>query len=402
MFYEDDRSQAVPKAKRILVVCAAGYTYGKEVVTLSLIEGLCQQGHEVMVLTSTWSDGKFEHELNRLSIPNRQLPLGFISKQLSWSALWMSLDQLRKLPSLWIYYRRHMRQFNPDVVLHSNFHHTILLLPLLGKKTNVFHVHEVFSPTGFYRHAFNLLNRKINVFVGVSKFVANSLSKLDIPPGKIKYVLNGIATENTSEGGPCVTQQSELGSADEGHIRIGIVGQVSEWKGHEDLIEALRILQRQGESFSCRIFGTGNSEFTVRIKARLEEYGLTDKVEWMGFVKNKDLIYKMIDVCVAPSRFEEPFGMVVAEAAMHGLPVIASRVGGLPEIIVNEDTGYLVDVRSPEQIAEKICALWASPSKRSEMGKSAKTHIQNSFQAQRMVMDMETVLAQAVNGLGER
>jgi glycosyltransferase involved in cell wall biosynthesis len=220
---------------------------------------------------------------------------------------------------------------------------------------------------------------------------------LGLPQVKIKYVLNGIVVDKQERCSGCASQDNHEILADS-PIRIGIVGQVEEWKGHEDLIDALHILDRKDEPFLCRIFGADNSAFALRLKSRIEEYGLTDNVEWVGFVANKNLIYDAIDVCVAPSRFQEPFGMVAAEAALHGLPVIASRVGGFPEVIINEQTGYLVDAKCPEQIAEKIRVLLASPAKRVEMGMRARTYVESSLGADKMIERMETIITELAQG----
>lgn len=378
---------------RVLVVCGAGRRYGKETVTLSLIEGLRKRGHEVMCLTSTWSDGSFESRLNRLPIPNQKLPLGFISKTFAWLAIRMTLDQLRKLPSLWFGYRTCTRKFKPDVVLHSNLHHIVLLWPLLGRYENVFHVHDCFAPTFFYRQLFKVLSRRLSLFVGVSKFVANTLINLGVPKNKITYVLNGIAVSESicgAEDSNGLNHMNNLSGQRE-PIRIGIVGQIGEWKGHEDLIDALCILEEKQEPFVCRIFGGGSPEFAAKLKSRIEAYELTNKVEWMGFVDDRKLIYDGMDVCVVPSRGSEPFGMVAAEALMYGIPVVASRAGGLPEVILDEDCGYLVDTRSPEQIADKIRELSGFSAKRSGIGRIANAQALTVLSANRMIDEMETL-----------
>ncbi len=393
MFYDDVNAQALPKCTRILIVCAAGYVYGKEAVTFSLIEGLIKRGHEVMVITSTWTDGKFEDELERSRIPNEQLPLGFISKRISSSAIWMTVGQLRRLPGLWIGYRRCVRRFEPDVVLHSNFHHLFLLLPALAKGTNIFHVHDSFAPKPFYRLIFRLINFKIRKFVAVSEFVAITLTNLGLPKAKIRCVLNGVNEEAQGQSAMDVLRPS-ITEAPRGAMRIGIVGQVVEWKGHQDLIEALSLLRQKGEAFLCRIFGDDNGSFAARLRLQIEERGLTENVEWVGFVRNKSLIYRSIDVCVVPSRFQEPFGMVAAEAAFHGLPVIATKIGGLPEVVRDGETGYLVDVACPEQVAEKLSLLSASPERRFEMGRRAKANAEARFGREKMISGMEAVFTE--------
>ena len=382
---------------KILVVCGAGKLYGRETVTLSLMKGLRNRGHDVECVTSSWSDGKFEKHVKELSFRSRPLPLGFISKTLSLSALKMTLVQAWRLPELWIGYRRATKSFRPDIVLHSTLHHVFLLCPLFGREVNVFHVHDSFAPTRFYHRLFKLLGKRLSAFVGVSRFIAESIAILGIPKNKISCVLNGIA-EDTSGLYPAISNASNLSNINlpDESIRVGIVGQVDEWKGHEDLIDALGILKENRLSFVCRIFGSGRTEFSTRLRLKIDAYGLTDKVEWMGYVDERKAIYDKIDVCVVPSRIPEAFGMVAAEALMYGVPVIGSRLGALPEVIQNELTGYLVDAGSAEQIAEKIRLLSSSPKKRMEMGRTAKTRVSETLSADRMISEMEALLRSLV------
>lgn len=373
---------------RILVVCGAGTLFGKEMVTLSLLRGLRDRGHQVTCITSTWKDGKFEKRLQELSIPSISLPLGFISKTLSWSAAAMTLAQMWKLPSLWFGYRKAIRSYRPDVVLHSSFHHVVLLWPFLGRGIDVFHVHDAFAPTYFYRQLFKMLSRRIRVFVGVSKYVADSLRGLGVAESKITYVLNGVETNGIAlrQAGKKVTDAARL-------FRIGIVGQIAEGKGHEDLVDALRVLQNERYPFVCRIFGVGSPEFASRLASRIKAHKLADKVEWMGYVHDGDSIYGSLDICVVPSRFPEAFGMVAAEAGLHGLPVVATRAGGLQEIVVNEQTGYLVESESPEELAEKIGLLLSSPERQIGMGRNAAAHVLSKLSVASMTEKMEAICA---------
>jgi glycosyltransferase involved in cell wall biosynthesis len=360
--------------------------FGKEVVTLSLLKGLRDRGHSVKCITSAWRDGKFEKRLRELSIPAITLPLGFISKTLSWPAIAMTLEQAWKLPSLWRGYRKAINSFKPHIVLHSNFHHVVVLWPVLGRVPDVFHVHDAFATTRFYSKLFQMMSSRIRLFVGVSESVAQSLRDLGVMEGKISSVLNGVETDAIT----CRRVSNKVSGRNR-QLRIGIVGQVAAWKGHEDLIDSLRILVDNGYSFTCRIYGTGDPEFAAKLRSRIETHQLTDMVEWMGYVDEADAIYGNIDVCVVPSRFPEPFGMVAAEAGLHGLPVVASRRGGLPEIVINDQTGYLVDAESPEQLAEKIALFLNSPQRLDEMGRKAVTHVLNKLSAQSMTEHMEHI-----------
>ena len=373
---------------RLLVVCGAGVVYGREQVTISLIEGLRDRGHEIHCLTSTWGDGEFAKLLEKSSVPYTPLPLGFISKTVSWPAIWMTLDQMHKLPALWRGFQKLIKTFRPDIIVHSNFHHIFVLWPLLRSRVNVFHVHDNFPATPFYRRLFKILSRRITAFVGVSKFVANTLINLGLPQSKVFHVLNGVAFDDSE----CRTD-SNGNEKQNGAIRIGIVGQVDEWKGHEDLIDALHILDEKQEPFVCRIFGAGSEEFAVKLKNKIGQYGLTNKIEWMGFIANRKSIYDNLDVCVVPSRMSEAFGMVAAEALMYGVPVVASRRGALPEVVLHGEDTYLVEPRSPEQIADQLVVLSGSSTIRSaKTSRAANAQTLMALSAKRMVDEMEELL----------
>ncbi len=391
-----DNNEQTP-SMRILFICGAGIISGREIATLNLIEGLRRRGHDVHCVASTWGDGKLAERLKAQGVPFVSLPLGFISKTLSWSAAWMTLDQLRRVPRLWLGFRRYLKEFQPDVVVQTNFHHIFLLWPLLDARKTFFHVHDGFPASDFYRRLARFLNRRLRAFIGVSRYIARNLSELGIPPEKVCFVHNGVAIDEAPD-----TQTTAPRLTDDEHrdapaqIAIGIIGQVGQWKGHDDLIEALRELRAEGLSFSCTIYGAGKPEYLSALKERIERFGLATNVRHAGFVNNPREMYGAIDICVVPSRFEEPFGMVAAEAAHFGVPVVATRRGGLPEIVQDGLTGYLVEAEAPRQLAEKLRLLIEDAALRRKMGVAAREYASAQFTLNRMAEQMEAIFARAI------
>lgn len=385
---------------RVLVVNGAGAIYGRELITVSIMRGLRDRGHQIGCITSTWGDRRFVGFLNEIPVSHWNLPLGFISKTASWPAMLMTLDQIRKLPQLWLGYRRIIKKFAPDVVVHSNFHHLLILWPVLYGKPNVFHVHDYLAPSKFYRLILQLIARRVCLFIGVSKFIADSLAQLGISRESIRCVLNGIPPENHQapipESAPQFTAVGN-GSASPQEVCIGVVGQLGEWKGHHDLIEALRLLKQSGTPFICKIFGDGNQLYVDELREKIERYGLTNQIRWMGFVADAGAIYSSIDLCVIPSRAFEAFGMVAAEAAIHGLPTVATRQGALPEIVQDEITGYLINPAMCADLAAKIRLLIDSPAMRRRMGLAASDFARRKLTGIRMVEEIETQLQLMVN-----
>jgi glycosyltransferase involved in cell wall biosynthesis len=168
-------------------------------------------------------------------------------------------------------------------------------------------------------------------------------------------------------------------------LRLGIVGQVAPWKGHEDLIDALALLTSDEPRIRLRIFGVGDPAYVASLERRLADRGLGEMVEWCGFVNNQADIYRAIDVCVVPSRIEEALGMSALEAGAFGRPVICSSRGGLREIVEDGVTGLVVEAERPEQLAQAISLLARHPDLVRKMAESARKRVRSEFSIARFV-----------------
>jgi glycosyltransferase involved in cell wall biosynthesis len=387
---------------KILFVCGAGYVYGKEIITLSLIEGLRERGHDVRCAISSWSDGEYAKRLEARSIPFVRLPLGFISKTLTRSAMRMTIDTLDKTPGLWFGYRRYLKEFQPDVVVHSTLHHIFHVWPFLNPRNTFFHVHDPFAPTTFYSRLFRFLNVRLRAFIGVSRYIEQSIVDLGIQPEKVFSVLNGVTPPASTEGGgeELSGKASMLVNSSNGkaaNVKIGIVGQVGEWKGHDDFVESLKTLKSAELPFSAVIYGEGAGEYVSALKRKIEDYQLTEQVRWAGFVKSPREIFSDMDICVVPSRSQDPCPTVAIETAHFGIPVVATRRGGLPEIVQDGKTGYLVDAQSPEQLADKLKLLIQDAELRKRMAREAKSYGSEFLTSERMAEQMEAAFLKALN-----
>jgi glycosyltransferase involved in cell wall biosynthesis len=385
---------------KILFVCGAGYVYGKEIITLSLMQGLRERGHDVRCVISSWSDGEFAKRLEASSIPFVRLPLGFISKTLTRNAMRMTVDTLDKTPGLWLGYRRYLREFEPDAVVHSTLHHVFHIWPWLNPRNTFFHIHDPFAPTNFYRRLFRFLSLRLRAFIGVSRYIEQSIVNLGVPPEKVFSVLNGL-TPSQSFNGNGQSSQGSTNAAGSSNgqpalVQIGIVGQVVEWKGHDDFVESLQGLKQAELPFSATIFGEGPGEYIAALKRKIDEYQLTQQVRWAGFVKSPGEIFKDMDICVVPSRSQDPCPTVAIETAHFGIPVVATRRGGLPEIVQDGRTGYLVDAQAPEQLAEKLKLLITDADLRRRMAREAKSYGSEYLTRERMATEMEAVLLKAL------
>jgi glycosyltransferase involved in cell wall biosynthesis len=328
---------------KIIVICGAGIVSGKEIMTLHLLEGLKRKGHEVFCITSDWGSLDFKKRMDDLSIPFSSLRIGFISKTFTFSAMWMTFDQLIRVPVLYFKFARLMRKQKADVIIHTNFHHVFLLYPLLPSCRNIYWSHELVSASKFYERLFKLFSRKVSLFIGVSQAVSDSLNRI-LGGQKVRTVKNGLPT-------PEFLQEPKKKT----HFVLSIIGQISPLKGHEMLLRAIAILSRKRSDIKLRIVGGGNLSYIEGLKLLSTELGIQNLIEWTGVLTDQNSIYEDVDFAIVPSTQPDSYPTVVMEANFRGIPVIASDIGGLPEMIKEGYNGFLFkanDVLSLSEVLE--------------------------------------------------
>lgn len=364
---------------RIMFVCGAGLVSGKERQTLEFMIELRGRGHDVFCATSTWTTGEFEALLEENGIPFSPLRIGFISITPNWSSAKMSLHQAIYIPSLYSNYRKLIRQWNPEVVVHSNFHHVFLLMPLLRSRRHVFHVHDVFANKPMFRRLFRMFSRRMDLFIGVSKFVCRSLEDLGVPAGKIELTYNGVRV-------PATIARSE----NEVPV-IGIVGQVGSWKGHEVLIKALSNLK--DISWRLHIIGSGDEAFVKSLKTSAVQLGIDSRISFKGRINGLENIYRELDIACVPTVIREAFGLSAAEPAFFGIPAVVSDLGGLPEIVVHQKTGLVVPPNNETALGEALRFMITNPAERRQLGEQARLRVNGLFTLTAGVDRMESLLA---------
>ena len=354
---------------RLLFVCTSSTIFGAEQVSLLLLEGLHRRGHAVHAITSpqAWGDGAFQRRLDELGIPHSALPLGGLSKTFRWTPMRHTAVSLLHLPQAWKGFRTIRRAFRPDAVVVTSHRHLAALWPVLDAKETLSYVHGISTSSASSTAIGRVLDRKVRQYVAVSDYVRDVMISMGYSPEKICRVRNGVRIPDR-----CTPHRCE-------EARIGIVGQIAPAKGHDCLLAAARRLARDGVRFTLHIFGTGDAAYTRALQSFVQRAGLASMVVWRGYVTSHADIYESLDVCVVPSQYGEPFGNVAAEAAAWGVPVVATRRGGLAEIVVDGLTGYLVDPPYETALFEKLAALICDQPLRRRMGLAASAHVKQNL-----------------------
>ncbi|MDA0338664.1 MAG: glycosyltransferase [Proteobacteria bacterium] len=168
--------------------------------------------------------------------------------------------------------------------------------------------------------------------------------------------------------------------ADDLSSLILMPARLSRGKGHDVLIEAMGRMKNKDSICLIIAREDENTSYREELVRIIDEAGLAGRVRFVGQVADMPVAYMMADVVVTPSRTPEAFNGVAAEAQAMGRPVVATRVGSTTDIVLDNETGWLVPPEDPVALAEALeKALSLSDHARSIMALKARTHIERNF-----------------------
>jgi glycosyltransferase involved in cell wall biosynthesis len=202
--------------------------------------------------------------------------------------------------------------------------------------------------------------------------------------------------------------RARLGAAGRRGVLLGVLAQLSPWKGQDLAIETLRLCVEQGLDAHLLLIGSAkfvarstrfdNQAFLEGLRAQVARAGLADRVEWLGERDDAPELVRALDILLLPSR-EEPFGRALIEAMALGVPVIATNVGGPPEIITDGEQGYLLAPEAPGAWAQAVARIAASPELARQMGRAGRERVELVFSSEHHA---EAVLAAYEHALARR
>lgn len=222
--------------------------------------------------------------------------------------------------------------------------------------------------------------------------VSNFVRQASQPPELEKFVVhNPVDPARFAQGR---SLRDELGIAP-GKVVVSFVGQIRDIKGVQDFITMARRIDGPDFTFlvagECRdpkVFSGAYSEVDL-----LDMVCGDNRIRYIGFVDRVEDVYASSDIVVVPSRWQEPLGLIAIEAAACGKPVVATRVGGLPEIVEDGKTGFLVEPNAPDALAMQVTLLARDVALRLEMGERGKQRVEKFFAMQPVRAFEDTLLA---------
>ena len=165
-------------------------------------------------------------------------------------------------------------------------------------------------------------------------------------------------------------------------VIIGFVGRLELIKGAEYLLQAARAITDKRKDSIFVFMGEGSRREWM--SAQVRSWGMEDRIKFVGWQENAVILMSAFDILVLPS-LNEAVGLVLIEAQAQGVPVIATKVGGIPEVVKDRETGLLVAAQDPAALQSAIEDLLNDPGRRQEMARKAQEFVKDRFGAARLI-----------------
>jgi glycosyltransferase involved in cell wall biosynthesis len=301
-------------------------------------------------------------------------------------------EALRKLTFLKTIYNSIKRENVSLIHVHGFYLLLQCLLPakLAGVKI-VYTEHANFTIRRFKKYSLlasffpHFVDRMTTVSSHLKNYFVNGLR---VPSSKIEVIYNGVDLNKFKY------VHDSLPRTDNNIVQIGTVGRLSEPKDHKTLLKALKIVNEIRDDFHLTIVGDG--ELRPFFEKTVKEMKIENHVSLLGSRDDIPQILSTFDIFVLSSK-REGLPIALLEAMACGKPVIVTKVGGIPEVIIDGNNGILVDPENPGSLAEKMGQLLSNSFLREKLAKEAYNTVEASFSLEKMMRSYQDLFLSIVN-----
>jgi glycosyltransferase involved in cell wall biosynthesis len=273
---------------------------------------------------------------------------------------------------------RLIKEFRPDIV-HAAVFEGIIMGVIAGRAARVpFIVSEETSDAHGRRWTGNLLSRMLYLasdrVIAVSGFVESYLRKsLKLGDNRVRLIPNAVRNMENASGRNRLEIRNELGLSDD-QVVFATLGRLHD--DHKGVSDAIRALARITIPATLLVIGDGPDR--TMLESLAAELGVSDRTIFSGYVEDPRGMLLAADALLHPARYEA-FGLSIAEAMFAGLPVVATPVGGIPDVVDAGVTAILVEPRNIEDLSRAMIRLANDEGFRHELGSAGKRKAENEF-----------------------
>lgn len=226
--------------------------------------------------------------------------------------------------------------------------------------------------------------KNVDAIIAISEGVKKVLVEGGVDPENVEVISSGIDFSSFEEDSSALTSKDylhrEFSFAVDDYL-VGIVAHLADHKGHQYLIQATKILKQQAPKIKTIIVGEG--PLSMELNRQAKELDVEDIIFFLGFRKDIPKILSSLDLFVLSSHLEG-MGSSILDAMASRLPVVATKVGGIPEVVINGETGLLVPPRNPSALARAILRLYSDKTLASRLGQKGYELVHRKFSAEAM------------------
>jgi glycosyltransferase involved in cell wall biosynthesis len=391
------RARARSKLK-ILFYNHTSQLSGAERVLLTILSGLNRSRFEAVLVCPT--DGQLPKEARALNVhctDVNQLNARFTRK------IGALIGYFLSFVSAIVQVRARVREVGPDLV-HANSVRAGLVISVATAGMRipiVWHVHDLLPkhPLSTCIRLFTLIRPPLQVVLvanaAADRFKGKLLRRFT-KRVRVTVVYNSVVANLRSKSNSgSIRKELRIRNSDR---LIGIVGNLSPVKGQLELIQAFAKVRRQFPNLALLVVGAAlfnrGEGYEKQLLAEVRALGLEHCVRFLGQRSDVPAIMAALDLLVINSR-SEAFPLVALEGMTAGVPVLATAVGGLPELITHEKNGWLVPLGDEDKLVEGIVSLLERPESSSSIAASARQHVSRNFPSQRFISRIEAIYTES-------
>lgn len=255
----------------------------------------------------------------------------------------------------------------------------------LSKKPALQHVRMIIDHPGWLRASLSVIIRFINDrVITVSEGVSRSMfSRNGHVMANVCTFYDWIDVEKVGHSRIAIDLRKEFAIPPQATL-VGVVGRLEPWKGQDLFIKAAsRVLKNHPDTHFIivggSVSGRGRETYGGRLKQLAAQLGVEDNIIFAGHRADISNVMMALDIFVHSSVSPEPFGLVVLEAQYFAKPVVGSDAGGVPEIVINGETGLLYEMGNDVEMAEKIMRLIENKDVAKKMGLTGRERVERMF-----------------------
>jgi glycosyltransferase involved in cell wall biosynthesis len=372
-------------SQKILYITSVGSQWGSEESLLNLLNHIDKNQYSPLVFTV---NGFLQQKLKKHNIPYRIYKSQTLTKR-----------EIVKFCGLILRLAYFIRN-NNFALVHANDVHSAqysVLAARLARVPSIIHIRNI-GLEDWLGWKNKLIFKFATKTIAISKETKTSLHNVGISPNKIELIPNAVDLDKFNEDVSGKPFREELGVSDT-QILIGVVGRIAPHKGQDIFIESITDILNSFSNSKFVIVGedtTRNDNFMNHLQELITQFKLEKKVYFSGFKPDIPQVMKALDILVVPS-LNEAFGRVVIEAMAMKTPVIATIVGGIPDIIEDGINGFLISPNNPTTLSEAVVKLLSNNNLHDRISQHGKKTVEKDYSVSTHIKKIQTLYRSVIH-----